>query len=133
MRYLIDAIIRRGRMVKEFRLAPEGGVQPPAWQPGAHVELEFRQSGVTLDVAPGKSILDAMIEADIFVTDECKRGECGNCYAGAMPGEPLHRDVCLNAQQRAMGMMPCVCWARGRLPELDLQAVFTTTNRKVPR
>lgn len=39
---------------------------------------------MTLDVAPGKSILDAMIEADVFVSYECKRGECGNCYAGVM-------------------------------------------------
>ena len=41
MRYLIDAIIRHGPVVKEFRLAAEGGAPLPSWQPGAHVELEF--------------------------------------------------------------------------------------------
>ena len=61
-----------------------------------------------------------MIAADAFVSYECKRGECGNCYAGVVSGEPLHRDVCLNAQQRAIGMTPCVSWARGPLLELDL-------------
>lgn len=84
------------------------------------LQVVLRQTGITLDVAPGKSILDAMIEADVFVSYECKRGECGNCYAGVVSGEPLHRDVCLNAQQRAMGMTPCVSWARGPLLELDL-------------
>lgn len=86
----------------------------------APLQVVLRQTGMTLDVAPGKSILDAMIEADVFVSYECKRGECGNCYAGVVSGEPLHRDVCLNAQQRAIGMTPCVSCARGPLLELDL-------------
>ena len=46
-----------------------------------HDEFE---SGMTLDVAPGESILDAMIEADVFVSCECKRSECGTCYAGVV-------------------------------------------------
>lgn len=41
MMYLIDAIIRHGPVVREFRLAPEGGAPLPPWQPGAHVELAF--------------------------------------------------------------------------------------------
>lgn len=86
----------------------------------APLRVNLVQSGMTFEVAPGKSILDAMIEADVFVSYECKRGECGNCYAGVVSGEPLHRDVCLNAQQRAVGMTPCVSWARGPLLELDL-------------
>ena len=41
-------------------------------------------------------------------------------YVDVVSGEPLHRDVCLNARQRAIGMTPCVSWARGPLLELDL-------------
>jgi hypothetical protein len=61
-----------------------------------------------------------MIEADVCVSCVCKRGDRGNCYADVVSGEPPHRDVCLNARQRALGMTPCVSWARGPLLELDL-------------
>lgn len=104
---------------------PQRHVRVESFGARAHDEdrplrVVLRQSGMTLDVAPGKSILEAMIEADVFVSYECKRGECGNCYAGVVSGEPLHRDVCLNARQRTIGMTPCVSWARGPLLELDL-------------
>ncbi|OON62739.1 hypothetical protein B0920_04705 [Massilia sp. KIM] len=84
------------------------------------LRVHLVQSGMTLDVAPGKSILDAMIEAEAFVSYECKRGECGNCYAAVVRGDPVHRDVCLTPDQRAQGMTPCVSWASGPELELDL-------------
>lgn len=84
------------------------------------LRVHLRQSGMTLDVAPGTTILDAMIAADAFVSYECKRGECGNCFAQVVSGEPLHRDVCLTPQQRSQGMTTCVSWARGPELELDL-------------
>lgn len=84
------------------------------------VRVYLRQSDMVLDVAPGQSILDAMIDADVFVSYECRRGECGNCYAGVLSGEPVHRDVCLTAPQRAHGMTTCVSWASTPELELDL-------------
>jgi vanillate O-demethylase ferredoxin subunit len=84
------------------------------------VRVHLRQTGMTLDVAPGRSILDAMIDAGVFVAYECKRGECGNCYASVVAGEPAHRDLCLNRAQRAQGMTPCVSWASTPELELDL-------------
>jgi ferredoxin-NADP reductase len=84
------------------------------------VRVYLRQSDLRLDVAPGTSILDAMIAAGAFVSYDCKRGECGNCFAQVLSGEPVHRDVCLTPQQRAVGMTPCVSWAAGEELELDL-------------
>jgi vanillate O-demethylase ferredoxin subunit len=84
------------------------------------VRVYLRQSDLRFDVAPGTSILDAMIAADAFVSYDCKRGECGNCFAPVLAGEPVHRDVCLTPQQRAEGMTPCVSWAAGEELELDL-------------
>lgn len=84
------------------------------------VRVHLRQSDMVLDVAPGQSILDAMIAADVFVSYECRRGECGNCYAGVLSGEPVHRDVCLTGRQRAQGMTTCVSWASTPELELDL-------------
>lgn len=84
------------------------------------LRVYLRQSDIALDVMPGTSILDAMIAADAFVAYDCKRGECGNCYAHVLSGEPLHRDVCLTPEQRAEGMTTCVSWAAGHELELDL-------------
>lgn len=84
------------------------------------VRVYLRQSELRLEVAPGTSILDAMIAADAFVSYDCKRGECGNCFAQVLSGEPVHRDVCLTPQQRVQGMTPCVSWAKGEELELDL-------------
>ncbi len=84
------------------------------------VRVHLRQSELTVEVAPGTSILDALIAAEVLVSYECRRGECGNCYAGVLAGEPVHRDVCLSAQQRAQGMTPCVSWCRSAELELDL-------------
>lgn len=84
------------------------------------LRVYLRQSGITLDVMPGTPILDAMISADAFVSYDCKRGECGNCYAAVISGQPIHRDICLTAAQRAVGMTTCVSWAAGPELELDL-------------
>jgi vanillate O-demethylase ferredoxin subunit len=91
-----------------------------AQQQDRPVRVHLLQSGMTLDVAPGTSILDAMIEAGAFVSYECKRGDCGNCYASVVGGEPVHRDICLTPAQRAQGMTPCVSWASTPELELDL-------------
>jgi vanillate O-demethylase ferredoxin subunit len=93
--------------------ARSGGADMP-------VRVYLRQSDMVLDVAPGQSILDAMIAADVFVSYECRRGECGNCYAGVLSGAPVHRDVCLTGPQRAQGMTTCVSWASTPELELDL-------------
>ncbi|MBP0598737.1 oxidoreductase [Herbaspirillum sp. LeCh32-8] len=77
----------------------------------APLTVELSLSQMTVEVAPGTSILDALIAADVFVSYECKRGECGSCYAQVVEGEPLHRDVCLTPAMRAQGMCTCVSWA----------------------
>lgn len=74
---------------------------------------------MTLDVEPGTSLLDAMIAADAFVACECRRGECGICFAPVLSGAPLHRDTCLTPQQRSEGMTTCVSWAGSAELELD--------------
>lgn len=84
------------------------------------LRVHLRLSDLRIEVAPGTSILDAMLAADAFVSYDCKRGECGNCYAQVHAGTPLHRDVCLTPAQRAQGMTTCVSWAAGEELVLDL-------------
>ena len=73
--------------------------------------VELSLSGISVEVQPGTSILDALLAADAFVSYDCKRGECGNCYTPVLEGQPLHRDVCLTPAMREAGMCTCVSWA----------------------
>jgi vanillate O-demethylase ferredoxin subunit len=82
--------------------------------------VELAMSQMTVTVQPGTSILDALIAADVFVSYECKRGECANCYTQVLEGKPVHRDVILTQEQRAVGMCTCVSWASGGRLVLDL-------------
>ncbi len=84
------------------------------------IRLHLAQSGISLDVPVGVSLLDALIQADQFVAFDCKRGECGQCWTPVVEGAPLHRDVCLTPAQRAGGMCTCVGWARSAELTLDL-------------
>lgn len=84
------------------------------------IRLHLAQSGISLEVPVGTSLLDALIQADQFVSFECKRGECGQCWTPVVAGEPLHRDVCLTPAQRAQGLCTCVGWARSAELTLDL-------------
>jgi ferredoxin-NADP reductase len=82
--------------------------------------VHLAQSQMSVEVAPGTTILDALVDAGMFVSYECKRGECGACYTQVLEGAPLHRDVCLTGPQRAIGMCPCVSWSAGETLVLDL-------------
>lgn len=94
---------------------------------GAHAEstdrpvhVELRQSGMSLDVPVGTSILEAMLEAGVFASYECERGECGMCSTTVVEGEPDHRDHCLTGEQQRSLMCTCVSWAKSDSLVLDL-------------
>lgn len=84
------------------------------------LQIELEQSGTTLTVQPGTSILDALIEAGAFVSYDCKRGECGSCSTRVIEGNPDHRDFCLTDRDRREFMCTCVSWAHGPMLRLDL-------------
>ncbi|WP_428339009.1 PDR/VanB family oxidoreductase [Mycobacterium sp.] len=85
-------------------------------------EVELAQTGATVTVPPGVSILAAAEEAGAFVTSSCEEGTCGSCETAVLSGTPEHRDSVLNAQQRAAGdtMMICVSRCAGGKLVLDL-------------
>ncbi|MFA9219360.1 MAG: flavin reductase family protein, partial [Sphingomonadaceae bacterium] len=86
----------------------------------APLTVELTLSQMTLEVQPGSTILDALIAHDVFVSYDCKRGECGNCYTTVSAGQPVHRDICLTPAMRAQGMCTCVSWASSGRLVLDL-------------
>jgi vanillate O-demethylase ferredoxin subunit len=111
---LADAGRRQGWPAKSLHVESFGNRTVAGDAP---LTVELALSGMTVDVAPGTPILEALIAADVFVSYDCKRGECGNCYTPVLEGIPLHRDVCLTPAMRETGMCTCVSWAAapGRL------------------
>ncbi|MDQ3204605.1 MAG: PDR/VanB family oxidoreductase [Pseudomonadota bacterium] len=85
----------------------------------AGFEVELRSSGITLQVAAGKSVLDAMIEADLDPMFDCRRGDCGVCVAQVLEGAADHRDICLSERERADGSF-CTCVSRASSARLVL-------------
>ena len=86
------------------------------------IEVELMLSGMTVQVEPGTTILDALIDVGAFVSHECKRGECGTCQTRVLEGEPIHREVCLTEKQRNDDQLMCTCVSWARSERLVLEA-----------
>ncbi|MBW8795234.1 MAG: oxidoreductase [Streptomyces sp.] len=117
---LLDAVEER---------CPAGVLRVERFQPKVQqgaVEREFEvvlaQSGRTLTVAPGVSVLDTVRAAGVEVLYSCTEGTCGTCETDVLEGEPDHRDSVLTEEERAAGetMLICVSRCRGGRLVLDL-------------
>lgn len=71
--------------------------------------VEAARSNKRLEVIPGKSILDTLLEADIQVPFACRQGICGTCELKVLSGVPDHRDSVLNDQEHAASETMMVC------------------------
>ncbi|MGE4373463.1 MAG: 2Fe-2S iron-sulfur cluster-binding protein [Xanthobacter sp.] len=107
----------RGQGWREEQLHSElFGAAPVA--PGGAFEMHLKRSGLTLQVGPDESPLEAMQAAGVDVPVSCEQGICGTCITRILEGEPDHRDGCLTKAERARNdcFTPCVSRARsGRL------------------
>lgn len=90
-------------------------VSAPGDQP---FEVHLAQTGITVVVEPGQSILDVAeaVGADVF--GSCLEGICGTCETRVLGGVPDHRDSVLNGDDTGT-MMICVSRSAGRLLTLD--------------
>jgi len=84
------------------------------------IEVHLTKSDRVISVPAGQTILDMLLDAGIQVPHQCKRGECSMCSTRVLAGEPDHRDLCLNAEERSESMCICVSRAQGKLLKLDL-------------
>jgi ferredoxin-NADP reductase len=95
-------------------------VQTDGTDTGFEVVLE--RSGLTVDVPPELTVLEAVENAGIDVLSSCTEGICGTCETTVLEGEPDHRDSLLTDDEKAAGdtMMICVSRCRGARLVLDL-------------
>ena len=84
------------------------------------IDVHLERSAITLRIAPDETILDAILRAEVWAPDQCRRGECGTCVTRVIDGEPDHRDVCLSQEIQQHYMCTCVSRARSDRLTLDL-------------
>ncbi|GAA2102851.1 PDR/VanB family oxidoreductase [Actinomadura alba] len=83
-------------------------------------EVVCKRSGLTLDVAPDRSILHTAEDAGITVLSSCQEGTCGTCETEVIEGTPDHRDSVLSESEREAGDVMMICVSRSRTPRLVL-------------
>jgi ferredoxin-NADP reductase len=92
----------------------------PATEGGFEVELA--QSGMTLTVPAGTTILDAVLDAGVNAPFSCTSGICGTCQTRVISGVPDHRDLVLTEREREANeaVMICCSGSKGSRLVLDL-------------
>ena len=93
---------------------------PPASEGEPGYEVVLSQSGRTLQVAPGQSLLECLEHNGCDPMSDCRRGECGVCSVAVLEGEIEHRDYFLSDAEKASGKVMQICVSRARGPRLVL-------------
>ncbi|MFT4510841.1 PDR/VanB family oxidoreductase [Caballeronia sp. 15711] len=101
----------------ESQVAPKAAASDIG-QRGFRVRLA--KSGVSLQIAPDRSILSEVLEAGIDVPNSCQSGICGSCETRVLTGRPSHCDQVLTASERKKGDRMMICVSRSLDEELTL-------------
>ncbi|MBS9437730.1 iron-sulfur cluster-binding domain-containing protein [Photorhabdus noenieputensis] len=91
------------------------GTVPVSIEGNEGYEVEAVESGITVKVAPGQSLLDALEAVGLELLSDCRRGECGLCALEVLEGEVEHHDFIMSPEEAAASDMiyPCVSRAKG--------------------
>jgi ferredoxin-NADP reductase len=92
--------------------------QEPAKAGGFVVELA--KSKQEFVIPPGKTILEVLLDAGIYVDHSCELGICGLCETALISGTPEHRDAFLTDEQKAANNTVMVCCAGAKSDRLVL-------------
>lgn len=74
--------------------------------------VELVQTGTTVQVPAGVSVLEVVEDAGAFVLFSCREGTCGTCEVPVLDGEIDHRDIVLTPEERAANSCMLVCVSR---------------------
>jgi vanillate O-demethylase ferredoxin subunit len=121
---LLDAVLKhsqargwpRERVHFELFAAPVADTGVQAY------DVVLAQSGLQFTVAPGQTLLAALIDAGCDPLFDCQRGECGVCAVPVLEGEIDHRDFVLSQHEKDAGkvIQTCVSRCKGQRLVLDL-------------
>lgn len=82
--------------------------------------VKLARDGRCVPIAPGRSILDALIEVGLQPPHSCREGTCGSCEARVLEGTPDHRDEILTDAERDEGTRMMICCSGSKSPLLVL-------------
>ena len=94
--------------------------QPLAGAADSPFEVELARSGLTIEVPPGVSVLDAVRTRIPGVLSNCEQGICSACETEVLAGVPDHRDAVLTPKEKAANRYMMICVSRSRTPRLVL-------------
>ncbi|WP_262365849.1 PDR/VanB family oxidoreductase [Gordonia sp. OPL2] len=77
---------------------------------GEPFTVRLTESGLTVDIPSGTSVLEALEGNGIAVANRCRQGVCGECRIPLSAGTADHRDLYLSDDEKSAGdaFMPCV-------------------------
>lgn len=89
---------------------------------GGGFAVELARSRKSFEIPPGKTILQALLDAGVNAPYSCMEGVCGSCEVRVIEGQPDHRDLVLSDEERAQDttMMICCSGCKGDRLVLDL-------------
>jgi vanillate O-demethylase ferredoxin subunit len=90
----------------------------PAAEGGFTVVLA--KSGKSFQIAPGKTILETLLDAGMNVASSCLEGVCGTCETRVLEGVPDHRDVVLTDSERKASKTMMICCSGSKTEKLVL-------------
>lgn len=118
---LVDAFVAAaaGRVADTVHVERFQAAQPAAER---GFEVQLARSGRRIAVAPGSSLLDALLDAGVALNFSCTQGVCGTCRIGVLAGIPDHRDSCLTQPEKDANdvMIACCSGALSDSLVLDL-------------
>lgn len=82
--------------------------------------LKLARRGLELTVEPGRSMLDALLEAGVDVPHSCCDGVCGTCETRVLEGIPDHRDSVLFGADAQANDRVIVCVSRAKSESITL-------------
>jgi ferredoxin-NADP reductase len=82
--------------------------------------ITLRQSGRTVTVEAGDSVLDTLRRSGVTILSSCRQGLCGTCEVPVLAGDIDHRDSLLDEQERTENACMFVCVSRARSSRLVL-------------
>jgi vanillate O-demethylase ferredoxin subunit len=88
---------------------------------GGGYQVVLARSGVSFAIAPGRTILEVLLEGGIDVPHSCTQGVCGACETRVIEGTPDHRDAVLSPQEIAAGKTMMICCSGAKTPTLVLE------------
>lgn len=87
----------------------EGGEKKPDDKP---FTVTLAQSGKSLEIPVGKSILEVLRAGGVAVPFSCEAGTCGTCRTDLLDGVADHRDMVLMPEEEDHQIMVCVSRAK---------------------